>query len=45
MTLLSVEDNKLQAENGTAPELETEDVVVITNFTETSPEVINNGDN
>lgn len=45
MTLLSVEDNKLQAENGTAPELETEDVVVITNFTETSPEVINNGGN
>lgn len=45
MTVLNVKDNKLQAENGTAPELETEDVVVITNLTETSPEVINNGGN
>ena len=45
MTILNVENNKLQAENGTAPELETEDIVVITNLTETSPEVINNGGN
>jgi hypothetical protein len=45
MTLVNVQDNKLLAVNGTAPELETEDVVVITDIQENAPEVINNANN
>ena len=45
MTLLSVQNNKLLAANGSAPELETEDVVVITDIQENSPEVIDDGNN
>ena len=45
MTAITVENNKLVAVNGTAPNLELENLTVVTNIQENPPEVINNANN